>query len=94
MTSDTVIKHFDVVEHIRRGQVTGFVDPEKLATRQRELLLKRLEVAVRENGQMLVISDCHYSRAGFYVVYEEIGEAGPGSVDIDRIVDDWSMRNG
>ncbi len=27
MTSDPVIKHLDVVEHIRLGQVTGFVDP-------------------------------------------------------------------
>ena len=27
MTSDPVIKDFDVVEHIRLGQVTGFVDP-------------------------------------------------------------------
>ena len=27
MTSDPVIKHFDVVEHIRLSQVTGFVDP-------------------------------------------------------------------
>lgn len=70
-----------------------FLYPEELATRQRELLFKQLEVAARENGQMLVISDCHYSRAGFYVVYEEIGEARPGSVDIDRIVDDWSMHN-
>ncbi len=27
VTSDPVIKHFDVVEHIGLGQVTGFVDP-------------------------------------------------------------------
>tara|TARA_Y100001001_G_C7898255_1_gene270684 strand:- start:44 stop:388 length:345 start_codon:yes stop_codon:yes gene_type:complete len=27
VTSDPVIKHFDVVEHIRLSQVTGFVDP-------------------------------------------------------------------
>lgn len=27
MTSDPVIKHFDVVEHIGLSQVTGFVDP-------------------------------------------------------------------
>lgn len=67
--------------------------PEELATRQRELLFKRLEVAARVNGQMLVISDCHYSRAGFYVVYEEIGEARSGAVDIDRIVEDWSDRD-
>lgn len=70
-----------------------FLYPEELATWQREFLFKRLEVAARENGQMLVISDCHYSRAGFYLVYEEIGEAGSGSVDIDRIVEDWSDRD-
>ena len=70
-----------------------FLYPEELATRQRKLLFKRLEVAARENGQMLVISDCHYSRAGFYVVYEEIGEAGSDSIDIDRIVEDWSDRD-
>lgn len=70
-----------------------FLYPEELATRQRELLFKRLEVAARENGQMLVISDCHYSRAGFYVVYEEIGEARSDAVDIDRIVEDWSDRD-
>lgn len=71
-----------------------FLYPEELATRQRELLFKRLEVAASKNGQILVISDCHYSRAGFYVVYEEIGEAGSNSIDIDRIVDDWSDRDG
>ena len=27
MTSDSVVKHFDVVDHIRLGQVAGFVDP-------------------------------------------------------------------
>ena len=27
MASNSVIEHFDVVEHIRLGQVTGFVDP-------------------------------------------------------------------
>lgn len=27
MTSNAVIEHFDVVEHIGLGQVTGFVDP-------------------------------------------------------------------
>ncbi len=70
-----------------------FLYPEELATRQRELLFKQLEVAARTNGQMLVISDCHYSRAGFYVVYEEIGEAGSDSIDIDRIVEDWSDRD-
>ncbi|WP_040886694.1 hypothetical protein [Marinobacter santoriniensis] len=71
-----------------------FLYPEELATRQRELLFKRLEVAASKNGQILVISDCHYSRAGFYVVYEEIGEAGSNLIDIDRIVDDWSDRDG
>lgn len=27
MASNPVIEHFDVVEHIRLGQVAGFVDP-------------------------------------------------------------------
>ena len=70
-----------------------FLYPEELATQNRELLFKRLEAAARTNGQTLVISDCHYSRAGFYVVYEEIGEAKPGAVDIDGIIDDWSERD-
>lgn len=70
-----------------------FLYPEELATRQRELLFKQLEVAARANGQILVISDCNYSRAGFYVVYEEIGEARSDSIDIDRIIEDWSERD-
>jgi len=27
MASSSVVKHFDVVEHIGFGQVTGFIDP-------------------------------------------------------------------
>ena len=70
-----------------------FLYPEELATSNRELLFKRLEIAAKTNGQTLVISDCHYSRAGFYVAYDEIGEAGPDSVDIDEIIEDWSSQD-
>ncbi|SOB75336.1 hypothetical protein SAMN04488490_0913 [Marinobacter sp. LV10R510-11A] len=69
-----------------------FVYPEDLATQDRELLFRKLDLAAAQNKQKLVISDCHYSRAGFYIVFDEIGGDENNPVDIDEIVEEWSER--
>ena len=66
-----------------------FLYPEDLATLNRELLFSRLNTAADANRQKLVISDCHYSRAGLYIVYDEIGGDIHSPVDIDEIIDKW-----
>jgi hypothetical protein len=69
-----------------------FVYSEELATQNRELLFRKLDSAAAQNNQKLVISDCHYSRAGFYIVFDEIGGTSENQVDIDEIVERWRER--
>jgi len=69
-----------------------FLYPEELATQGRELLFRMLDSAAEQNMQSLVISDCHYSRGGFYVVIDEIGPALGNPIDIDEIIESWRDR--
>lgn len=72
-----------------------FVYSEELATEGRSLLFRRLNRAAALNRQKLVISDCHYSRAGLYISIDEIGGGGgEDSVDIDEIVEQWRANEG
>jgi len=71
-----------------------FLYSEELATHDRELLFRQIEEAAAHNRQMLVISDCHFSRAGFYILYDEIGGGGNNPVDIDDIIDNWGAQDG
>lgn len=67
-----------------------FVYPEELATQGRSLLFRRLDRAAALNKQKLVISDCHYSRAGLYISIDEIcREDVEDLIDIDEIVEQW-----
>ncbi len=67
-----------------------FVYPEELATQGRSLLFRRLDRAAAMNKQKLVISDCHYSRAGLYISIDEIcREDVEDLIDIDEIVEQW-----
>ena len=66
-----------------------FVYSEELATQGRDLLFRRLDRAAARNKQKLVISDCHYSRAGLHVSIDEIGGDGKSPVDIDEIIEQW-----
>ncbi|PXX93230.1 hypothetical protein DIT71_00010 [Marinobacter vulgaris] len=70
-----------------------FQYPEDLATQGRELLFRMLDSAAERNNQKLVISDCHYGRAGLYVSIDEIGGDVENSVDIDEIVEEWRCRD-
>lgn len=67
-----------------------FLYPEDLATHDREMLFIRINAAAETNRQTLVISDCHYSRCGLYVLYDEIGGRADAPVDIDEIIENWS----
>lgn len=66
-----------------------FLYPEELATDGREILFKRINSAAETNGQMLVISDCHYDRSGLYILFDELGGKKDNAVDIDEIIDAW-----
>jgi len=70
-----------------------FLYPEELAMQGRELLFRMLDSAAEKNMQSLVISDCHYSRGGFYVVIDEIGPALGNPIDIDEIIESWRNRD-
>jgi hypothetical protein len=70
-----------------------FLYSEELATKNRQLLFRKIDLAAETNDQTLVISDCHYSRAGFYILYDEIGGGDPNPVDIDAIIDSWSEQD-
>lgn len=70
-----------------------FQYPEDLATQGRELLFRMLDSAAEQNQQKLVISDCHYSRGGLYVVIDEIGARIENPLDIDEIVENWRTRD-
>jgi len=67
-----------------------FLYSEELATKNRELLFQKMNSAAKHNHQTLVISDCHYSRGGLYVVFDEIGADAEDSLDIDEIVERWN----
>jgi UTP-glucose-1-phosphate uridylyltransferase len=67
-----------------------FLYPEDLATKGRELLFHMLNSAAALNNQKLVISDCHYSRSGLYVLIDEIGGTVENPIDVDAIVEKWN----
>lgn len=69
-----------------------FLYSEELATKNRELLFQKMNSAAKHNNQTLVISDCHYSRGGLYVVFDEIGADTENSLDIDEIVERWNEQ--
>ena len=66
-----------------------FLYPEELATDGREILFQRINSAAETNGQMLVISDCHYDRSGLYILFDELGGGNDNIVDIEDIIDNW-----
>jgi hypothetical protein len=70
-----------------------FLYPEELATDGREILFKRINSAAETNGQMVVISDCHYDRSGLYILFDELGGKKDNAVDIDDIIDSWSEQH-
>jgi len=73
----------------RRFNNLIFVYPEDLATTGREDLFEKINSAAGWNQQTLVISDCHYDRGGFYILYDEIGGNGGDMTDIDEIIEAW-----
>ena len=70
-----------------------FLYPEELATDGREILFKRINSAAETNGQMLVISDCHYDRSGLYILFDELGGKQDNAVDIDEIIEAWCEQH-
>ncbi|PPI83327.1 hypothetical protein KEHDKFFH_15290 [Marinobacter maroccanus] len=67
-----------------------FVYDEKLAIQGRELLFAHLDEMANKNSQILVITDVGYSRTGFYVNFDEIGEGLQDDPGYDDLIDTWS----